>query len=229
MMEDTVLTPPRAILFDWDNTLADSWAAIHAAMNATLVAMEQAPWTEEKSRERIKGSLRDSFPLWFGGRWREAGRIYRDAFERQHLSQLREMPNAGGMLADLRQRGLYLAVVSNKMGHYLRIEADHLGWTRHFGRLVGALDTDMDKPAIAPVEMALAGSGITRGADVWFVGDTDIDMICAVNAGCTPILLRADPPGRGEFVTGCPARHVESCSNLTDLVAQLRVSQSAEL
>ena len=87
----------------------------------------------------------------------------------------------------------------------------------------------MDKPAVAPVEMALAGSGVSRGADVWFVGDTDIDMICAVNAGCTPILLRADPPGRGEFVTGCPARHVESCANLTDLVAQLRVSQSAEL
>jgi phosphoglycolate phosphatase len=139
------------------------------------------------------------------------------------------MPNAGRMLTDLRRRGLYLAVVSNKMGHYLRIEADHLGWTRHFGRLVGALDTDMDKPAVAPVEMALAGSGIARGADVWFVGDTDIDMICAVNAGCTPILLRADPPGRGEFVTGCPARHVGSCSGLANLVAQLRVSQSAEL
>ena len=39
------LPPPRAILFDWDNTLADNWAAIHGAMNATLVAMGQAPWT----------------------------------------------------------------------------------------------------------------------------------------------------------------------------------------
>ena len=28
--------PPRAILFDWDNTLADNWAAIHGAMNVTL-------------------------------------------------------------------------------------------------------------------------------------------------------------------------------------------------
>ncbi len=228
-MDGKILTPPRAILFDWDNTLVDSWAAIHAAMTVTLIAMEQPTWTEEQSRERIKGSLRDSFPLLFGNRWREAGRIYRDAFEREHLVQLREMPSADEMLAALRQQGLYLAVVSNKMGRYLRIEADHLGWTGYFGRLVGAQDTDMDKPAIAPVEMALAGSGIIRGADVWFVGDTDIDMICAVNAGCTPILLRADPPGDGEFATGRPALHLKGCSNLADLVAQLRVSQSAEL
>lgn len=229
MIDERVLTPPRAILFDWDNTLADNWAAIHAAMNVTLIAMKQRPWTLEQSRERIKGSLRESFPLLFGNRWRDAGRIYRDAFEREHLVQLREMPNAGEMLAALRRRGLYLAVVSNKMGRYLRIEADHLGWTGHFGRLVGAQDTDMDKPAVEPVEMALAGSGVARGADVWFVGDTDIDMLCAVNAGCTPILLRVDPPGRGEFVTGGPARHVKSCSNLADLIAQLRVSQPAEL
>jgi phosphoglycolate phosphatase len=229
MMEERVLTPPRAILFDWDNTLADNWAAIHAAMNVTLIAMEQRPWTVEQSRDRIKGSLRESFPLLFGNRWREAGRIYRDAFEREHLVQLREMPNAGEMLAALRRRGLYLAVVSNKMGRYLRIEADRLGWTGHFGRLVGAQDADMDKPAIEPVEMALAGSGVARGPDVWFVGDTDIDMICAVNASCTPILLRAAPPGGGEFVTGRPARHVKGCSSLANLVAQLRVSQSAEL
>jgi phosphoglycolate phosphatase len=229
MKSEGALTPPRAVLFDWDNTLADNWAAIHAAMNVTLIAMDQRPWTLEQSRERIKGSLRESFPLWFGDRWREAGRIYRDAFERGHLLHLREMPNAGEMLAGLRQLDLYLAVVSNKMGRYLRIEADHLGWTGHFGRLVGAQDTDMDKPALEPVELALAGSGVVRGLDVWFVGDTDIDMICAVNAGCTPILLRAEPPGGGEFVTGCPACHIIDCSSLAELVVQLRVSQPAEL
>jgi phosphoglycolate phosphatase len=228
-MNGKTLTPPRAIVFDWDNTLVDNWAAIHAAMNVTLVAMDQPPWTQAESRERIKGSLREIFPLMFGDRWREAGRIYRDAFEREHLTQLREMPCAGEMLVEMRRLGLYLAVVSNKMGRYLRIEADHLGWTGHFGRLVGAQDTEMDKPAIAPVELALAGSGVVRGPDVWFVGDTDIDMTCATNAQCTPILLRGAPPGGDEFVTCCPEHHVENCSGLADLVAQLRVSQAEEL
>jgi len=223
------LPPPRAILFDWDNTLADNWAAIHAAMNATLIAMGQPPWSMAESRDRIKASLRDSFPRLFGQRWREAISIYREAFEREHLQQLREMPGAGDMLTRLRGSGLYLAVVSNKAGRYLRIEAEHLGWTSHFERLVGAQDAEADKPAVAPVEMALAGSGVARGPAVWFVGDTDIDMTCAVNAGCTPVLLRDRPPAADEFASGWPLCHVQNCAGLANLVAQLRVSQGAEL
>jgi len=229
MTANTALPRPRAILFDWDNTLADNWAAIHGAMNATLNAMGQQTWTLAESRASIKASLRDSFPRLFGERWREAVGIYRAAFEREHLTNLREMPEAGRMLAGLRSRGLYLAVVSNKAGRYLRVEAEHLGWTSHFGRLIGAQDAEADKPNVAPVEMALAGSGLQRGADVWFVGDADIDMACAVNAGCTPVLLRDRPPGADEFASGRPLRHVLNCAELADLVAQLRVSQAVEL
>ena len=220
---------PRAILFDWDNTLADNWAAIHAAMNATLIAMGQPPWTMAQSRDRIKASLRDSFPRLFGERWRDAISTYREAFEREHLRQLREMPGAGSMLTQLRGAGLYLAVVSNKAGRYLRIEAEHLGWTGHFERLIGAQDAEADKPAVAPVEMALAGSGVGRGSAVWFVGDADIDMTCAVNAGCTPVLLRDRPPAADEFASGWPLCHVQNCAGLAELVAQLRVSQGEEL
>lgn len=229
MTRNIALPPPRAILFDWDNTLADNWAAIHGAMNATLIAMGQLPWTLAQSRNHIKASLRDSFPLLFGERWREAIGVYRDAFERAHLTELREMPAAGAMLEDLRNRGLYLAVVSNKAGRYLRVEAAHLGWTPYFSRLIGAQDAETDKPSVAPVEMALAGSGLERGADVWFVGDADIDMACAVNAGCTPVLLRDRPPGAEEFASGRPLCHVADCAGLADLLAQLRVSQGAEL
>ncbi len=33
---------PRAILFDWDKTLVDNWAAIHLAVNATMEAINGA-------------------------------------------------------------------------------------------------------------------------------------------------------------------------------------------
>lgn len=223
------LIPPRAVLFDWDNTLADNWAAIHAAMNETLAAFGQPHWTLTESRERIKASLRDSFPRLFGAAWRDAMRIYRAAFEREHLTHLREMPGAGAMLAQLRARNLYLGVVSNKSGRYLRVEAAQLGWSGHFDRLVGAQDAAADKPAIEPVDMALAGSAILRGPDVWFVGDTDIDVACAFNAGCTPVLLRDQPPADHEFAAGRPSRHVRTCAELAALIAQLTVSHGTEL
>ena len=103
------------------------------------------------------------------------------------------------MLAEIAGRGVYLGVVSNKTGSYLRREAAHLGWTDFFGRLIGANDAARDKPAIEPVALALADSGVDPGPDVWFVGDTAIDMLCARNAGCFAVLVGDLGPEAPEF------------------------------
>ena len=59
------LTRPRAILFDWDNTLVDSWTTIHEALNAVMAAMEKPLWSLRETKERVRLSLRESFPLSF--------------------------------------------------------------------------------------------------------------------------------------------------------------------
>lgn len=183
------MKPPRAILFDWDNTLVDNWEVILAAFNTALTAMDRRPWTLSESRARIKHSLRDGFPAMFGDRWREARKIFYDHFTATHLDGLRPMPGAVELLGGLARKDIYLGVVSNKRGDLLRREAEHLGWTGYFGKLIGADDASEDKPAVAPVDMALVGSGVTRGADVWIVGDNDIDVLCARNATCVAVLV----------------------------------------
>lgn len=209
---------PRALLFDWDNTLVDTWQVIHHALAATFTAMGHVPWSLEQTRERVRSSARDAFPALFGKRAEEAMAIFYGTYEADHLDKLRERSGAGDMLARLAKSGYLLGVVSNKKGYLLRREADHLGWTSLFHRLVGADDAVQDKPAVEPVELALTGSGLSRGPGIWFVGDTDIDMLCAVNAGCLPVLLRPEPPAAGEFGDAMPGRHVESCSALAGLL-----------
>ena len=71
----------------------------------------------------------------------------------------------------------------------LRREAERIGWSSLFGSVVGAGDATLDKPDAAPVVLALEPSGITAGEAVWFVGDTGVDMACARNSGCVPVLL----------------------------------------
>lgn len=215
------LPPPRAILFDWDNTLVDNWSVIHAALNAAQTAMGQTPWTFAETKIHVRASARDSFPRMFGARWQEAQKIFYDTFQATHLEHLREMPGAGRMLGEMAARGIYLGVVSNKQGQYLRREAAHLGWTARFGQLVGATDAPRDKPAVDPVDMALKGSGIARGPGVWFVGDADIDLVCARNAGCVPVLIRAEAPVEGEFLEAPPAQYVADCRALAALVAKI--------
>ncbi len=179
---------PRAILFDWDNTLVDSWAVIHEALVVTFEAMGHVPWTLEETKLRVRHSLRDAFPRLFGSRWEEARKLYLDAFTAVHLERLTALSGAETLLQALAEDGYYLGVVSNKTGRLLRREAEHLGWSRHFRAMVGAGDARADKPDPAVIEAALRGSGI-EPASAWLVGDTALDLECAVAAGCVPVLI----------------------------------------
>lgn len=218
---DLPLAPPRALLFDWDNTLIDSWAAIQDAQNYTLSYFGLKPWTLEEVQARVRGSMRDTFPAMFGERWREAGEVFYARFTEHHLEALRPLPGAEEMLRTLQASGIYLAVVSNKKGDYLRAEAARLGWETYFASIVGAFDAANDKPSADPVELAMAGSGIALGRSVWFAGDTDIDLECACNAGCLPVLIRPAPPAPGEFTEHPPALHLADCNALSNFVRSL--------
>ncbi len=184
------LTLPRAVLFDWDNTLADSFGAIHKAYLETLAAMGMPPWSFEETCARVSHSMRDAFPTLFGDRWQEAGDVFYAAYRTHHLDYVKPLPGAADLLAALAETNVYLGVVSNKNGDMLRSEVAHFGWQDYFGRVVGATDAVRDKPDAAPVIMALDGSGVAPGADVWFVGDNAIDAACAEAAGCVPVILR---------------------------------------
>ena len=197
MMTDNKAAP-RAIVFDWDNTLVDSWATIHEALVLTFTAMGHEPWTLAETKIRVRRSLRDAFPALFGDRWDEARKLYLDHFTSIHIERLTPILGAAELLAEARQAGFHLAVLSNKTGRILRLEADHLGWTPHFKRLVGAGVAKADKPDPVAMQFALEGSGLA-GTDVWYVGDTALDMECAARAGCTAVLLGALDPKDQSF------------------------------
>src|SRR5206468_6557195 len=127
--------------------------------------------------------------LHFGDRWEGARQIYLDFFSTIHLDRLCPLPGRLELLRGLAADGIFLGVVSNKTGALLRREAERIGWSELFGSVVGAGDAAVDKPHPAPVGLALEPSGIGTGESVWFVGDTGIDMACAYNSGCVPVLL----------------------------------------
>lgn len=70
----TALTAPRAVLFDWDNTLVDSWQIIHEALHETFVAFDREPWTIEQTKAWVRHSMREAFPKAFWGPSRGSGR-----------------------------------------------------------------------------------------------------------------------------------------------------------
>jgi len=215
------LSRPSAIIFDWDNTLVDTWPVIHDSMNTTLEQMGCDLWSIDETKERVRRSLREAFPDLFGDRWEIARDVFYERFKKIHLERLEVLQGAESLLKSLHAQKIYLGVVSNKSGENLRLEANHLDWARYFGQIIGATDAKKDKPAIEPVIMALAGSEIAPGPDVWFVGDTRIDMECASNSGCVPILVRNIPPEAEEFGEFMPEMHFSGCEALATLASTL--------
>ena len=179
---------PKAIIFDWDDTLVDNWHSIHTALNATLKAMGQEPWSYEKTQSNVRRSMRDSFPSLFGERWTEAADLFLSHVKSHHLETIIILDKVPKMLRKLHTEGFYLGVASNKNGNLLREEAEFLNWSMWFSKIIGANDAVRDKPDRAPIDMVLEGSGIRTGKDVWFVGDALSDMECAHNAGVVAVL-----------------------------------------
>lgn len=215
------MTRPRAVLFDWDNTLVDSWDTIHDAMGHCFRQMGREPWTMTEIKARTRLSLVEAFPPIFGERWREARQHYFDRFHQIHLERIKPLPGVAGLLDGLAALGLPLAVVSNKTGATLRKEAEHFGWTPRFVKLVGAGDASADKPDAAPMRMALEAMKISPGADVWYVGDTGVDMQCAANAGCHGVLLHDAFPDDPVLAQFAPALRFLDCAGLLSHIKAL--------
>ncbi len=218
MNEPAAPRPPRAILFDWDNTLVNTWPTIVECYHDTFTALGLTPWTAQEVKDRAHGSLRDVFPQLFGERAGEAERIFYETFHRIHLERLEPLPGAQALLARACSVGCYVAVVSNKVGDNLRAELAHLGWGRWISRAVGAKDAKRDKPAPDPIYLALDGTGIAPDHSVWMVGDTPADLKCAHAAGCFPVFFGGIEQNSEKLKEFPPRLHARNCHELAALL-----------
>jgi len=209
---------PSALLYDWDNTLVDGWAGITAALNAAFTAFDKPLWTVEDTRNRVRVSLRESFPVMFGDRWEVARDIFYGTLTDRHLEHVTPLPG----VAEALEAGVSWpqGVVSNKAGAFLRREVTHLGWDRHFGAVVGAGDARADKPDAAPILMALERMGISPNPGVWYIGDTALDMQAARAAGVTAVLI-GDASHDGGVERAAPHIHVTSAYQLRAWLTEL--------
>jgi phosphoglycolate phosphatase len=209
---------PAVLLFDWDNTLVDGWVGIAAALNAAFSAFGKPLWTVEDTRNRVRVALKESFPVMFGDDWERARDIFYDAFRGDHLAHVTPMPGAAEAL--LASAPWPVGVVSNKAGRFLRAEVVHLGWASRFRAVVGAGDAAADKPDPAPIHMALEQLGYAAGPEVWYLGDTALDMVAARAAGVTAVLV-GDAAHDGGVERARADLHVHSAHELATWLKSL--------
>lgn len=175
----------KAIFFDWDNTLVDTWPIIFKASNAALkhFGLPQATLEEIKVRARL--STREGFPKLFGENWKEAQAVfYQTIFENK--ADIRLYEGACASLQGLKKSGYTVAIISNKKRELLHEEIELLKVPCDF--ILGSGDSLHDKPHPEMGLIALKYFDLQPHEAV-YIGDSVTDWVFAKNLNMPAIAI----------------------------------------
>lgn len=183
----------KVILWDWDNTLADTFGAIFAAQNEARIKYGLMPWTREESKAAMNTSGRNLIKDVFGADKAAEVRDYFLSRYAEHADALELKSGAKEVLQTAKELGYINVLASNKAGPILRNEVQAMGLTAYFDRLIGAEDTDNDKPSKVFTDSALDEIDVQT---LISVGDGKADIQMAHNyVGGIGILVWTNPDG----------------------------------
>ena len=189
MIKPIVKFPPKAILFDWDNTLVNNWEPIYIAYKETLKRLGLKKKSRGEIIKNAKYSLRETFPRVFKDDWKKAKKIFYVIFKKIHLQKIKPIPKVEKILKIIKEKKITCGVISNKDGNVLRKEINKLGWKKYFKVLVGANEAKKDKPSKYPLLLALNKISLKPNRNIWYVGDNEIDVEFAKKNKCSSIFI----------------------------------------
>ncbi|MEE9274858.1 MAG: HAD family hydrolase [bacterium] len=183
--------PPRAVIFDHDGTLVDSYEGIARCMRLTCRDLGKPEMSEEEVQGSIGPTLEARFAeLWGEGAAEEAARVYRSHYEVHFISGTRILPGVTETLAALAERGIGMACVSNKSRGYCVRQLEHFGLMERMEVVYAAKQGLPSKPDPAMVHAALRDLG-TAPEEAVLVGDTPIDVEAARAAGVAAWVVKS--------------------------------------
>ena len=208
----------KVILWDWDNTLADTFGAIFAAQNDARVQYGMTPWTKEESKAAMNTSGRNLIKDVFGADKAAEVRAYFLSRYAEHADALELKAGAKEILKTAKELGFVNILASNKAGPILRNEVSAMGVADYFDRLIGAEEAEEDKPSKIFTDTALAG---IEADMIISIGDGKADIQMAHNyAGGIGILVWTNPNGV-EFAEIKPDYAVENLEKASEILKKI--------
>jgi len=213
-------TVPRAVVFDFDGTLADSYPAITASVNFVRAGYGLPPLDEAGVRRYVGRG-----PAYLLEHTVPGGEIEKDLarYRAHHPSVMRAgtrlLPGAAGTLAALRQNGLALGVCSNKPVAFTRQLLDYLGIARFLGAVLGPEDVRRPKPAPDMLQAALSRLHVTA-QDALYVGDMVVDVETARQAGVAVWVVATGSDDRDTLAAARPDRLLRDLGELASLLGR---------
>lgn len=188
-------TNVRALAFDLDGTLTDSAPGLAYAVDAALTALNlPAAGVERVSTWIGNGAdvLIERALTWALGHQPESAVIAdaRVLLDRHYATTIESgsklFPGVKEGLAALAEKGLPMAIVTNKPTPFVKPLLTSLGIADYFSLIIGGDDVAAKKPHPAPLFLVLGKFGLLP-EELVFIGDSRNDIHAAQAAGCPSV------------------------------------------
>ena len=179
----------KAVIFYLDGTLADTLDSIKHGINLTMEALGYPLSTRDDIRAHINHGARNLVKISLPSELQsdeekvnEAYALYNEMYKKVYLEVERTYDGIPQMLEKLHEKGIKISVLSNKQDPFVVGICNKLLpegiCTEYRGQRVGA-PTKPD-PTVSLEICAMMG---VKPCECALVGDSDVDMITAKNAG----------------------------------------------
>ncbi|MEM9489214.1 MAG: HAD-IA family hydrolase [Myxococcota bacterium] len=174
----------KAVIFDLDGTLIDSIGDIARSMNAALAEDGHPVWSVDEYRSWVGAGSRHmvSQAVPAGADLARMYDRYMAAYRERPVVHTRPYPGIPAALAGLRERGLPLAVLTNKVHDVARVVVGEVFAGIRFERVEGVQDPALAKPDPTTLLAIVAHMGVPA-QQCLMVGDTLIDVEAGKRAG----------------------------------------------
>lgn len=221
MQNSTSGAPIRAVLFDWDGTVADTRPGIFNSVRYAIGQYGIADKPDDELRYFIGPPLYDGFEHVFGVSPELANELtdtYRVYYRDKGIFECNVYEGVGDLLRELHDAGVKTAVVSSKPKEFLDRLVEHFGLAEHLDAVVGPAMDNHNSNKTVLVNQALKELMLLPST-VAMIGDRHFDMEGAKAAGVNAVGVLY---GYGTEEELCKAGADAICEQVADLRGFLR-------
>lgn len=209
----------RAVLFDLDGTLVDSYSALAEAVNHA----RRTEGLQELSEARIRDFVGEGVDRLLQRAFErtEVSREIVSAFESRYgevcCAESKVLEDVGATLDELSELGIEMAVCTNKPTVFSKKILDFLDLSRHFRAIVGPDLAGARKPDAKHLAVTMQ-SVQCDAEETLFVGDMPIDVRAARNSGIDVAVVATGSSTREQLVAAEPDHFLERFADLIRIV-----------
>ena len=173
----------KAIIFDLDGTLVDSYPAILESLNFTRETFGLSDVNLADVKRMVGRGLENLIRTAIGEKDLASGmEVFRNSYDKTHLTGSFLLPGVMETLQTLQQHSIPMAIASNKPAEYSKNILKHLGIDSFFVDCIGPEIAGKPKPDPAMIQYLLEHMH-KSDTDTLYVGDMILDAETARNAG----------------------------------------------